>query len=255
MDTKKSSTFKKKSVFRVAPNIALIKYWGKFEEEEILPLNSSLSITLSTEDLYTETAVTMSDKYPEDTLILNGIPQVKISIRLVNVLNYFRTKCKLPNNYFFRIKSRNNFPTAAGLASSSSGYAAIALCVADLLNYFEEYPNQLTEMARMGSGSACRSLFGGLVEWQGVPIVYLNQENKDLLMKNQIVLDNLEKKNLAKYCIASQIFEASMFSDLNVMVLVAHPNEKEVSSTDGMKLSVKTSDLLWVKFVFISIYL
>ena len=246
MDTKKSNTFKKKSIFRVAPNIALIKYWGKFEEEDILPLNSSLSITLSTEDLYTETAVTMSDKYQQDNLILNGKAETKISSRLDKILNYFRIKCKLPSNYFFKIKSINNFPTAAGLASSSSGYAAIALCVADLLDFFEEYPGQLTEMARMGSGSACRSLFGGLVEWQGVPIVYLNQENRDLLMKNQIVLNENERKGLAKFCIATKVFEPNVFNDIIVMVLVAHPNEKEISSTNGMKLSVKTSDFLWV---------
>lgn len=60
-----------KSSFRVSPNIALIKYWGKYCEDLILPLNSSFSVTLSEEDLYTETTVEFSPKYTEDTLILN----------------------------------------------------------------------------------------------------------------------------------------------------------------------------------------
>lgn len=250
MDIQKTSNSKNKSVFRVAPNIALIKYWGKFEEEDILPLNSSLSITLSTEDLYTETSVSMSDKYPQDFLILNGVLQNKIVSRLERILNYFRITCKLPTNYCFKIKSTNNFPTAAGLASSSSGYAAIVLCIADILNFLEEYPGQLTEMARMGSGSACRSLFGGMVEWQGVPLVYLNEENRDLIIKNQKKLEEKERKGLAQFCIAKQIFEPKYFADFVILVLLAHSKEKEVSSTDGMRLSVKTSDLLWVKEIF-----
>lgn len=238
--------FKNKSTFRVAPNIALIKYWGKFEEDSILPLNSSISITLSTDDLYTETSVSMSDKYTSDTLILNGVLQASLSPRLVRIFEFFRIKCKLPANFFFKIKSKNSFPTAAGLASSSSGYAAIVLCLADLLNFLEEYPGQLTEMARLGSGSACRSLFGGVVEWKGVPIVYLNQENREFIsLKVDLILDENERKELARYCIASQIFPPEIFNDYLVMILIAHEKEKEISSTEGMKISVKSSELLW----------
>lgn len=60
-----------KSSFRVSPNIALIKYWGKYDEDLILPLNSSLSVTLSEEDLFTETTVEFGAKFSQDTLILN----------------------------------------------------------------------------------------------------------------------------------------------------------------------------------------
>jgi len=239
-------TFKKKSVFRVAPNIALIKYWGKFEENDILPLNSSLSLTLSTDDLYTETSVTMSNSYLQDSLLLNGAAQTLLSPRLLKILSYFRATCKLPADYFFKIKSHNSFPTAAGLASSASGYAAIAICLSDLLNFVEEYPGHLTEIARIGSGSACRSLHGGMVEWQGVPEEYLTEKNREFLMKENIVFNEVEKKNLDSFCIATQVFEPKVFDDFRILVLVAHPNEKEVGSTDGMKISVKTSDLLWV---------
>lgn len=61
-----------KSSFRVSPNIALIKYWGKYDEDLILALNSSFSLTLSEEDLYTETSVEFSAKYTSDSLNLNG---------------------------------------------------------------------------------------------------------------------------------------------------------------------------------------
>lgn len=246
MDPKSSPKLKKKAVFRTSPNIALIKYWGKFEETDILPLNSSLSLTLSPADLFTETSVSMSNSYSQDSFQLNGALQPNISSRLMKILSYFRLKCKLPNNYFFKIKSKNSFPTASGLASSASGYAAIAVCLADLLSFFEEYPGHLTEIARIGSGSACRSLHGGLVEWQGVPEEYLTKENRDALVKDKIVLGEDERKKLNSFCIATQVYESEVFANLRILVLLAHQNEKEVGSTDGMKLSVKTSDLLWV---------
>ena len=63
---------KLRSSYRVSPNIALIKYWGKYDEDLILPLNSSFSLTLSEEHLYTETEVIYSHEYETDTLILNG---------------------------------------------------------------------------------------------------------------------------------------------------------------------------------------
>lgn len=247
MDPKSSPKLKKKAVFRTSPNIALIKYWGKFDETDILPLNSSLSLTLSPSDLFTETSVSMSNSYSQDSFQLNGVLQPNISSRLMKILSYFRLKCKLSNDCFFRIKSKNSFPTASGLASSASGYAAIAVCLADLLSFIEEYPGHLTEIARIGSGSACRSLHGGLVEWQGVPEEYLTRENRDVLVqKDKIVLGEEERKKLNSFCIASQVCEPQAFANLQILVLLAHQNEKEVGSTDGMKLSVKTSDLLWV---------
>ena len=246
MDPKSSPQLKKKSVFRTSPNIALIKYWGKFDETDILPLNSSLSLTLSPDDLYTETCVSMSNSYSKDSFKLNGIMQPNIASRLNKILSYFRCKCKPPNDLFFKIKSKNSFPTASGLASSASGYAAIAVCLADLLSFTEEYPGHLTEIARIGSGSACRSLHGGLVEWQGVPLEYLSNENREGLIKDQSVLGEEERKKLASFCIAKQVGEPQAFGHLKILVLLAHQNEKEVGSTDGMKYSVKTSDLLWV---------
>lgn len=60
----KGDIIKIKTTYETAPNIALVKYWGKFDEEEILPLNSSTGITLSTEDLQTRTTLTLSNKYP-----------------------------------------------------------------------------------------------------------------------------------------------------------------------------------------------
>lgn len=77
------------------------------------------------------------------------------------------TKLKL------KIKSVNSFPTASGLASSASGLAALAVCLFDVYHFSEEYPSQRSEIARLGSGSASRSIYGGLVEWKGVPKEFL----------------------------------------------------------------------------------
>ena len=70
------------SSYRVAPNIALIKYWGKYDEDLIIPLNTSISITLDSEDMFTETRVELSNKYKEDTLEING--EYLLNIFLVN---------------------------------------------------------------------------------------------------------------------------------------------------------------------------
>lgn len=77
------------SSYITSPNIALIKYWGKLDEELILPLNTSLGVTLNTEDLQTKTKASFSDKYDADQLILNNKPH-DISKRLQNILKTFR---------------------------------------------------------------------------------------------------------------------------------------------------------------------
>ena len=125
-----------------------------------------------------------------------------------------------------------------------------------MLNFKEEYAGHLTEIARLGSGSACRSLYGGMVEWQAVHDKYLNIENIEKLKKGKVELSEEERNTLTRYCIANQLFEAKVFKDLNILILMEHPNEKKVVDTDGMKTSVQTSELLWVniKKIYISLY-
>ena len=148
-------------------NIAIIKYWGKSFEELKIPLNDSLSATLSTDDMCTTTSVYLSEDFESDELILNGQKQdltngkspanfMLQDIRALTQLQGYLT-AKV------RIISDNNFPTAAGLASSASGYACLAYALGNI--YGIQDPVLLSKIARKGSGSACRSLFGGFVHW------------------------------------------------------------------------------------------
>lgn len=142
---------------RAPSNIALIKYWGKSNVEYNLPLNSSLSLTL---DLHTYTTLSFAS---ETTVKLNNAP-VAVTLRLQEMLATYRYKCVDAHKaHGVRIESMNKFPTSAGLASSASGYAALAYGL-NLLYQTALSPQEVAVIARMGSGSACRSLYGGLVE-------------------------------------------------------------------------------------------
>jgi len=138
------------------PNIALVKYWGKRDIEFNLPSVSSISMTLS--QFCTKTSVEWGTK--EDQFILNGDIQTAGSAQKVfhflDRINLARPPCV--------VVSQNNFPTAAGLASSSSAFAALALAgtAAAGLSYTK---TELSVLARQGSGSASRSIWGGWVRW------------------------------------------------------------------------------------------
>ncbi len=140
-------------------NIALIKYWGKKDDELFLPFTSSLSLTL--DQLYTITSVEIDETLTEDIFVLNGVVQDKNeTMKISKFVDFFRK-----NNRFVRIESFNSFATAAGLASSASGYAALAKALNHEFGW--NYSNQeLSRITRKGSGSATRSLFGGFAVWQ-----------------------------------------------------------------------------------------
>ena len=140
-------------------NIALIKYWGKKDYELFLPFTSSLSLTL--DQLYTITSVEIDEALTEDIFVLNGVVQDKNeTMKISKFVDFFRK-----NNRFVRIESFNSFATAAGLASSASGYAALAKALNHEFGW--NYSNQeLSRITRKGSGSATRSLFGGFAVWQ-----------------------------------------------------------------------------------------
>jgi diphosphomevalonate decarboxylase len=117
-----------------------------------------------------------------------------------------------------RLVSENNFPTAAGLASSAAGFAALVRAVADLYE-LRDGPSELSLIARQGSGSACRSLFGGYVAWR----MGSAADGSDSL--------------------AEQVAEASHWPDMRALVLVVSAAKKGVSSTSGMQQTVATSGL------------
>ncbi|RQM07768.1 hypothetical protein DH86_00003066, partial [Scytalidium sp. 3C] len=151
-------------------------YWGKRDPKLNLPTNSSISVTLSQSDLRTHTTASCSSTYPkEDTLLLNSSPQDVSGTRTqacFRELRSLRAALEAENPSLpklstlpLRIVSENNFPTAAGLASSAAGFAALVRAIADLYE-LPSTPTELSRIARQGSGSACRSLFGGYVAWQ-----------------------------------------------------------------------------------------
>ena len=140
-------------------NIALCKYWGKRNTELNLPLNGSLSISLG--ELGSHTTIVSGEDV--DRVFLNGELQTENSAfarKVIAFVDLFRRDLVQP----LTIKSINNIPTAAGLASSASGFAALMLALNEFYQLKLTVP-QLSAFARMGSGSASRSLFQGFSEW------------------------------------------------------------------------------------------
>lgn len=193
-------------------NIALIKYWGKRDETLFLPMNSSLSITL--DRFYTITTVEFSKKFVNDIFLLNNETASDTeSNKVFRFLDYIR---KLAGTDLHAVvSSENKVPTAAGFASSASGFAALAAAGAKAL-HLELNQKELSILARQGSGSACRSVYGGFVEWK-------KGERMD------------GKDSFASQLLSEEIWNISILS-----CLVAS-KKKMVSSRDGMKRTVETS--------------
>eukprot|EP00752_Nemacystus_decipiens_P015415 g13747.t1 len=163
-------------------NIAVIKYWGKDSVALNTPINSSASVTLCQDDLRAITTVAASKDFKKDQLWLNGTEEdVSKNKRFQAVIRHVRALATEKrdeatgevvvaagdwDSYGVRIASRNTFPTAAGLASSAAGLACLTFSLAKLFNAKESFEGELSAIARQGSGSACRSLYGGFVKWQ-----------------------------------------------------------------------------------------
>ena len=156
-----SGTLSKEQGTAYAPaNIALCKYWGKRHAPLNLPVNSSLSISLG--ELGTHTVIRPCSG--ADQIRLNGLPEPPDSgfaQRISAFLDLFRP---LLDRTGFAVSTENTIPTAAGLASSASGFAALVLALDDLAGWGLDR-RHLSMLARLGSGSAARSLFEGFVEW------------------------------------------------------------------------------------------
>lgn len=148
------------AVARARSNIALVKYWGKRDAQLNLPAVGSISLTL--DGLVTETTIRFEAGRHTDTLILNGQDAPDRRLRATAVLDLLRECAGL--RWGAVIESRNNFPTGAGLASSASGFAALVVAAAAALKLHLS-ASELSVLARRGSGSAARSIFGGFVEW------------------------------------------------------------------------------------------
>jgi diphosphomevalonate decarboxylase len=148
-----------KAIAEAHPNIALIKYWGKSDLPGNVPAVPSLSITLG--GLTTRTEAELTDS-PGDEFVLNGATVE--DVRVLACIDRFRAAAGYENGV--RVTTRNDFPTAAGLASSASGFAAL---VGALNGVFDLHmsPAALSVEARRGSASAARSIHGGFVSLTG----------------------------------------------------------------------------------------
>ena len=150
-----------KATAEARANIALVKYWGRRDHALNLPLTSSISMTV--DKLVTRTTVEASEDVKEDSLDINSVPQGGAPLaRVVRHLDRLRERAGV--DLRCRVSSHNTFAASAGLASSASGFAALTVAgLAALGAKVDE--GEASAFARMGSGSAARSIYGGFVEW------------------------------------------------------------------------------------------
>ncbi|MEL7309948.1 MAG: diphosphomevalonate decarboxylase [Pseudomonadota bacterium] len=189
---------------RAHPNIALVKYWGKADTERNLPATGSLSLTLG--GLSTKTTVRCAQK---DAFRLQHDSDPKASQRLFRFLDV-----AFPDRPQLAVDTDNDFPTAAGLASSASGFAAVVMAVDTLLG--TALPtHRLAQIAGAGSGSAARSLYGGIVRLDPPA-----DRQSDITV--------------------TQICDAGAWP-LEVIVAVIDEGPKTVGSTEGMESTRATS--------------
>jgi diphosphomevalonate decarboxylase len=192
-------------------NIALSKYWGKSDVTLNLPAVPSISITL--EPMRTETSVHFDRGIGEDEVMLNGKrAEGKARTRAIKVLDEVRAIAKLDHKA--RVTSSNNFPTASGLASSASGFAALVAAAWSATGMARDN-ERWSALSRKASASAARSIYGGFVE-----------------------LPRGEPGDAA--CAARQIAPPDHW-DVRIVVAVANEGPKDVGSTEGMTLSEQTS--------------
>ncbi len=198
------------------PNIAFVKYWGNRDERLILPAGGSISMTLD-RTFTTKTTAYFSEKLKKDELVLNGKKVSRLDApRIVAHVNAMRHTAH--SKLHGRIESTNNFPTSAGIASSASGFCALTLACAKALGIRKKM-GELSALARLGSGSATRSFFGGFVEW-------MEGKRKD-----------------GKDSFARQVAPASHWPELRDVVALVSEERKPISSRDAMRITVKTSKL------------
>lgn len=192
-------------------NIAFIKYWGKADEELRLPLNSSISMNLS--DAYTVTTVDFLPDLQRDEVSLVGGDFDELEVqRIVKSLNLIRAK--IQSNLFARVATKNTFPKGAGAAASASGFAALTIAAFEALGV-KLSEKELTIFSRIGSGSACRSIPDGFVEW--------------------------EKGDSSITSFAHSLYPHDYWDLRDVLAIVDY-HMKKVSTTEGQK-GVKTSPL------------
>jgi diphosphomevalonate decarboxylase len=200
------------------PNVALSKYWGKREGGGNLPAVPSLSVTLA--GLETRTRVRFDSSLQEDRMVLNGERADDASqTRTSELLD--RVRRASGETRRAEVRTRNDFPTASGLASSASGFAALALAATRAAG-LQWGPAQVSDLARQSSASAARSLFGGYVELLAGPIGAPDDAHENVL--------------LAAHSIAPP-----GHLPLSILVCVTTEARKTIGSTEGMRRTMAHS--------------
>jgi diphosphomevalonate decarboxylase len=202
---------------RAHSNIALIKYWGKRDTALNLPAVGSISVTLDA--LLTQTTVSFRDDLRRDELLLSG--EAADATRVGAFLDIVRERAGIGAHAL--VESSNDFPTAAGLASSASGFAALAVAASAAAG-LELDERELSVLARRGSGSAARSIFGGVVELH----TGIRDDGADSFAEPVLSPDDWP---------------------LSIVVAITELGEKSVNSTAGMGESSLTSPFYpaWVE--------
>lgn len=191
-------------------NIALVKYWGKRDQQLILPQTDSLSLTLN--DFYTTTTVNFDSHLVNDEVTING--NLLISQQASRVVKFLDLVREMSGQTAFaKVNSINHVPTSAGLASSASAFAALAGAASTAAG-LHLTRQDLSRLARRGSGSATRSIYGGLVVW--------HRGHDD------------------KSSYAEPLTEKVDFG-LEMLAIMINTKKKRVSSRQGMQSSVTTS--------------
>jgi diphosphomevalonate decarboxylase len=205
---------RREATYEAPPNIALVKYWGLRDRALAIPFNSSISVTL--DRFRSRTTVRFASELAHDLVELNGAPATggpRESV--VRFLDRVRELAGTTDRA--EVRSENNFPTASGLASSASGFAALAGASTAALG-LRMSGRKLSQLARFGSGSASRSVFGGFVEWQAGH----RPDGRD--------------------CFARPLFGPDHWPALvDVVLIVAGAPVKAVRSEDAMQSTVATS--------------
>lgn len=207
----------KRTASEVCPsNIALIKYWGKYENQ--IPANPSISYTLSQCRTITEMEFAEGENFSVK-LFLSGKEEPKFAEKTAKYLAGIEKYLPWVLRGSFVIKTENTFPHSSGIASSASGVGALAKCLMALDKEIsgekspEETLQKASLLARLGSGSACRSLYNGLVVWGATPVVSGSAD---------------------EYAVPYPVSEIHpIFRDFNDWVMLIHEGQKSVSSTVG----------------------
>lgn len=242
----------------VAPtNIAILKYWGKNPawEEYLIPTKSSISFTV--DKLRTRTTVKAVRREGggrrKVQFRLNGrdvAPGMKEHEYVDDFLERVGGFFPFVRHYDYRIESENNFPTSAGFASSASGFAALIKAMAGEIEEFAPVrgdDSRLSALARLGSGSATRSIpeHGGVVVWERGVEFDLRAEKADPSKMSKAAVEKAVFGSFAK-----SLFGPHHWPELSIIYVKVQAEEKKVKSRAGMKASIETNPLYqaWVDY-------